>query len=66
MANLDHLLEQLLSMQSGDSESSDSIAIGLIEFPGKAALLTTELFEDLFARRSVNQHVTFNDTETVS
>jgi ParB-like chromosome segregation protein Spo0J len=66
VANLDHLLEHLLSMQSSDCESSDSIAIGLIKFPCKAALLTTDLFEDLLARRSVNQHATFNDTETVS
>jgi hypothetical protein len=65
VADLEHLLEQLLSMQSGDCES-DSIAIGVIKFPGKAALLTTELVEDLLALRSVNQHVTFNDTETIS
>ena len=63
MANLEQLLEQLSSMPSGDNES-DSISIGLINAPGKAALLTTELYEDLLA--SVNEHVPLNSTKTVS
>jgi len=63
MANLEQLLEQLSSMPSGDNEL-DSISIGLINAPGKAALLTTELYEDLLA--SVNEHVPLNSTKTVS
>jgi hypothetical protein len=51
MANLEQLLEQLSSSPPAECESSDSISIGLIKFPGKAALLTAELYEDLLARK---------------
>jgi hypothetical protein len=53
-------------MPPDKGEASNSIAVGLINFPGKAALLTIELYEDLFARQSVNKHVPLNSTETVS
>jgi hypothetical protein len=50
MANLKKILKQVLSTPADESESSKSIAIHLIKLPGKAALLTTELFEDLLAK----------------
>jgi hypothetical protein len=49
-ANLEKIIKQVLSTPADDTDSSESIAIGLIKLPGKAALLTTELFEDLLAK----------------
>lgn len=54
-ANLRQLLEQLSAMPHDGCQSSDSIHIGVITFPGKAALLTTALYEDLLNRRRANQ-----------
>lgn len=65
-ASLEQALNQLISMPPCDRESSDSVAIGLIKFPGKAALLTTELYEDLLHRRNAHQNEAPNPSETVS
>jgi ParB-like chromosome segregation protein Spo0J len=50
MSSLQKILNQVLSTPANDCKSSESIAIGLIKLPGKVALLTTELFEDLLVK----------------
>jgi hypothetical protein len=50
MSSLQKILNQVLSTPANDCKSAESIAIGLIKLPGRAALLTTELFEDLLAK----------------
>lgn len=47
MAGLEKMLKQIVAMPTSDDQSSQSISIFLIEFPGKAALITTELYEHL-------------------
>ena len=54
IASLKQLLQRLLSMPSSDNEESEVIDIGLIKRPGKAVLLTNELYEDLLRRGDAN------------
>jgi hypothetical protein len=52
MAKLRELLLRGSSMPSSDDEGSELIEIGLIKAPGKTAILTTELYEALWAEGS--------------
>lgn len=47
MSSFGPLLQRLSSLLSSEFDKSETIAIGVVETPGKAILLTTELYEAL-------------------
>ena len=53
---LKDLLRQASSMSSSDTDTSELIEIGMIHAPGKTILLTTELYEVLWAEWSAKQN----------
>jgi hypothetical protein len=52
MAKLRELLLRKSAMPSSDDEGAELIEIRLIKVPGKTAVLTTELYEALWAEGS--------------
>jgi hypothetical protein len=52
--NLEQILRKRTSIPSIESEIWETIAIGVAKLPGKAVLLSTELYEELVERGSTN------------